>query len=150
MWSQVFDSFTLILILSFQSAIKFACNRNGVHRGVALCLLHLLMKRPATAALTNRIDPRSKRQKRRNEGTVPSYCEAVIHLPKMYVTNNVIAEMFANIMWFTTPPNKLPTENGEALWNKARRCHRVYDEYAVKGVYIEGLPESVWHSMCSY
>lgn len=41
-------------------------------------------------------------------------------------------------------------EYAEALWNEALGYNRVYHEYALKGIFIEGLPEFIRHSIRSY
>lgn len=78
------------------------------------------------------------------------YCEAVHNLLKIYATGDIVSETDASMMQFTQPLNKLATEYSEALWNNALRCERVNDEYVLKGVLIEGLLESIRHTMHSY
>lgn len=41
-------------------------------------------------------------------------------------------EAYAGIVRFTQPSNKFPTEQAEALWNKAFRFDRIYDEFVLK------------------
>lgn len=53
-------------------------------------------------------------------------------------------------MRFTQPLNKSHTKYAEALYNKVVRCDRVYDEYMLKGIFIEFLLESIYHSRRSY
>lgn len=150
MKTNIFDSFDPISIISFLSAFKLACDTNGVHEGAAMWLLHFFMKKPAAAALNSRISLPSKSHRRHKEGTLTTYCEVVNYLLETYATDDVIAETDAEILRFTQPPTKSPTEYAEALWNKALRCDRVYDEYVLKGIFIEGLHESIRHSMRSY
>lgn len=50
--------------------------------------------------------------------------------------DDVIAEMDANMMSFTKLSNKWPSEYAEALWKKALRCNRVFDEDVLKGISI--------------
>lgn len=48
------------------------------------------------------------------------------------------------------PPNTLPTEYGDLLWNKVLPCNRVYGEYGLKRVFIECLLKSIRQSMESH
>lgn len=67
-----------------------------------------------------------------------------------YATDDVIAETGTDMMRFTQPSKKSPAEDEEALWNKAPRCDRVYDEYVFKDIFSERLSKSVRHSMHAY
>lgn len=53
-------------------------------------------------------------------------------------------------MQFTQLSKSSPMELAEALWNKALRSCRVYDEYVWKGIFIESLPDSVSYRMSSF
>lgn len=67
-----------------------------------------------------------------------SYRESVKFILEMNVTNIVIAEADAHMMHFTQLLNRSSTEYTEAaLWNKLVQCNRVYDEYVLKGIFIE-------------
>lgn len=68
----------------------------------------------------------------------------------MYATDDVIPEMDADMMRITQASNKKPAEYAEALWNKVLRGDRDYDEYVLQDIFIEGLPESVYHGTRSY
>lgn len=45
------QSFDTVPIISFLSAVKIACNTNGIHKGVAIWLLHFFIKDLEAAAL---------------------------------------------------------------------------------------------------
>lgn len=101
----------------------------------------LFMKCPATAALNARIALRSELHMLQEKVEVTSYCEVDNYQLEMYATDDIIGEREADTMKFTQLSNKQATEYTEVLWNKALRYHRVYDEYVLKGIFIEGLPE---------
>lgn len=44
----------------------------------------------------------------------------------------------------------ISTENEEALWNKALRYYRVFEEHVLRRVFTEGLHGLIGHSMRSY
>lgn len=105
-------------------------------------------KGPASVALNARITLRSETQSLQKEGTVTSYYEAVNYLLETYATDDVITKTDADMMSFTQPSSKLPTECAEALWNIALRCEQAYDEYEPKGF----LLRNHWHpsgTVCS-
>lgn len=52
-------------------------------------------------------------------------------------TDDIIVETDADLMQLTQPSNKVPTEYSGALWNKAFRRDTVYNEYVLKGIFIE-------------
>lgn len=110
------------------------------------------MKGPAAAASTPiaSISLRPKSHRGQEEGKVLSYCKAVNYFSKTYAGNNVIAETDSDKVWFTQPSNKWHTEFADALWNKELRCDHVYDEYILKGDYIEGLLEYIVLSIRSF
>lgn len=76
---------------------------------------------PAADALNARIVLRSKMHECQKVGSDTSYCAAVNYLFWTYGTDDVIAKTDANMMRFTQPPSKCPTEYADALWNKALR-----------------------------
>lgn len=45
------------------------------------------------------------------------------------------------MIWFTQASNKSPMKYTEALWNKAFKRNRAYDENVLKAILIEGLSE---------
>lgn len=52
-------------------------------------------------------------------------------------------------MCLTQPPNKMPTEYSMALWNKRLRCLTVYEDYVLKGIIVEALPETIINTIMS-
>lgn len=64
----------------------------------------------------------------------------------MYATNDVIVETDDDMMGFTQSSEKSPTEYSKAVWNRALQTDPFY-EYRLKGIFIEGLPESNRHIM---
>lgn len=115
------------------------------HWHVAVTLLH---GDGLAAALKSRVAQSSKSYKRQMEekdwlwsGQLP---------PGIYATDDVIAKVEDEALYFTQPSNMTPKEYAEALWIKELRCHHDYDEYVVKGILIKGLHGSLRHSMRSY
>lgn len=89
-----------------------------VHEEAALSLLPVLMEPPATAALSACIAFCSKLQKRKNEGTVASYREAVICRLQTFATDDVVAETFAEMICGTQTSYNSSTDYAEALCYK--------------------------------
>lgn len=58
--------------------------------------------------------------------------------------------MDPKILRFTLPSNMMQPEYAEELWNKALHCDLFNNEYVLKGIFIEGLHGSIWHSMPLY
>lgn len=83
------------------------------------------------------------------EGTITSHWEAVYYLLKTYTTYNVVAGTGADMMLFTQPSNKSPMEYAVALRNETLKGDRVYDEYFLKGIFIEVSSASIPHNMGS-
>lgn len=52
-------------------------------------------------------------------------------------------------MWFTPSTNISPKTHQKALWNKALRWHREYEDYVVR-IFMEGLRQSLPHHMHSF
>lgn len=108
------------------------------------------MKRPAAEALNARTALRSDSHKRQKKGAVAIHWEAVNYLLETYKTDEVIAETDADMVHLVQASNESSTDFANAMWNKALQCHRVYDEYELKGIFLEGLPESIPRIMRSY
>lgn len=64
--------------------------------------------------------------------------------------NDVIAEAEDDIMYYKQPENMSALCNLEALWEKALRCERVYEESRFNNVFVEGLHSSIRLSMKAY
>lgn len=64
--------------------------------------------------------------------------------------NDYIAETHENIAQIRQPRNKKPTEYVEALWNKMIACEPIYDEYELRELSTNGIPESIENSMFSF
>lgn len=67
-----------------------------------------------------------------------SYYGAVNYWLEKYASEDFIAVTYANIIHFTLLVAKLPMQHAESLWNNTVRCTRVYDEFVVKDMFIEG------------
>lgn len=131
-----FDLFDPIPILGFLSSFKLAYDPNGLHGEAALWLLHFL-KYP-TAVTLNARNALKKVAQASKKCTVSLCGKAVSYLLKTCETN-VIAEMHADIMHFTHLSSTSTAEYANAPWNKLLQCNRVYDDYVLKGIFIEGL-----------
>lgn len=92
-------------VLSFLNDLKLTCDKNGEHKGVAMWLIHLLMKKPASAVLKGCpcLKPMKKRQKM--EGTLARYFQVVNYLLPSYLMDNVIAETDVEMNRSKQPPN---------------------------------------------
>lgn len=109
----------------------------------------LLVKRPAPAALDVFMASLSKSSKHQEIGTRTSHCKDERYLLESFVAYDVIAETDCDMVRVAQPCNKSPTEYIETLWNKGL-FGKVCDEYVLKGIFIEGFPDSIRFSMSSY
>lgn len=91
-------------------------------------LLLFFLEKLAAATLNFQTALSSESCKQLTVGAAISYSKMINCLQEMYVTDDFIIEMNAKILLFTEPSNMMPTEYEGALWNKARRCHCVYNE----------------------
>lgn len=96
----------------------------------------LFLKWPAATWLNFCITLTNKLLMRHKQGTLSSYFKALNYSLGTYVSDDVIAETDADMICSTQLSNKLPTQYAKALWNKALRCNRVYEEYVPKGIFI--------------
>lgn len=96
------------------SVYKLACDTNCVHEGAALCMLHFFMKRLAPT-INARIALKSMLHNRQKDGTIFSFCKAVICFVEKYATEDVIAKTGADMTPFPQLSSKLPTEYAETL-----------------------------------
>lgn len=80
-----------------------------------------------------------KVHRHQKQNTVASYCEVVKYLLETYATDDITAETDDDMIQRTQPSNSSPEEYAEALWNKALKCHREYDEYVLKRIFMESL-----------
>lgn len=56
------------------------------------------------------------------------------------------AEAVKDITNCTKPDNETSGSYAKALWDKSGCCAPLYDEATLKGIFIEGLPESIQSS----
>lgn len=110
-----------------------------MHKGATLWLLHFFMKHPTAASPNARIRLRSELYERQKEGTVRSYCEAVYYVIWTYATDVLIAEKDTNMMHFTQPSHKSPTEYAKTRGKTTLRFNGVHDEYVLKRIFTELL-----------
>lgn len=108
------------------------------------------MKRSTNAALNACIELRSKSNKFQKGDKVTSDCKADNYLLEKYAREDDIADTKADMLPFIQAQSIWPPGYTQASWNKALRCHREYEEYVVKGIFIEELSESIQHSMRLY
>lgn len=85
-----------------------------------------------------------------NGGTLTRYCKVLDYLLEKYVTNYCTVKMGGKMFHFTTPSNMASMEHAEALWNKALRYGRVYNEYVLNGLFIGGPHGFIRHGIRSY
>lgn len=92
-----------------------------------MCYLHVFMKKPAAACLNSCIPLSSESFKCCKERKLTIDSETVNYRVETYATDNAIAEMDAEILYFMQTSTMTPTDYAEALWNKALSCNLVYD-----------------------
>lgn len=64
--------------------------------------------------------------------TVTFCCKAVSYLLQTHASDDVVAEIDADMRRITAPSSKPRTEYSEAFCNKVLRCDRIDDEYVLK------------------
>lgn len=74
--------------------------------------------------------------------------EIMNHLLEIPATNEVIAKMERDMQNLKMPSNITPEQYAEPPGTKALRDIQVYEEYTFMGIIVEGLADSVLHSMC--
>lgn len=67
-----------------------------------------------------------------------------------YATDEIVAEADMNFTDSRKPAGQTAVENVQVLQPKALLFWPVYDEYGVKGTFIEGLRASIWQRVWSY
>jgi len=150
MKSQIFDPVDPITILSFLPAFKTACDSNGIHEGAAMWLFQYFVKKTTKAAIVARTTAGSTGDGKTPGSHLTNYPAVVQFLLKTYATDEVIAEADAEINRYRQPDRMSPPDYAHNLWTKALRCGTVYDEDRLKGIFIEGLHESICQSVRNY
>jgi len=148
--SQIFDPMDPITILSFLPAFKTACDSNGIHEGAAMWLFQFFVKKTAKAALSARTTTVSASGGKTKASQLTSYPAVVQFLLRTYATDEVIAEADAEISRYRQPDRMSPQDYAHNLWTKALKCGTVHDEDRLKGIFIEGLHESIRQSVRNY
>lgn len=147
--SKIFKSVDHISFTSFLSAFKLDCDTNGGHARDDLWLLQFLWSAPRPLHSTPALQYKLRRINFRKKGTTTSYWETVNTLLKIYDTNDPITETDGDMVHFTQPSSQSPAEYAGDVWDRVLRCHRVYDKYLLKGIFLEGLSESIQHTCIS-
>lgn len=62
---------------------------------------------------------------------------------KIYVSDGIIVEAYLDSMKFEQPAGQRTDEYVHDLWTKALRYIHVYDEYHLKGTFIERLRQLI-------
>lgn len=101
-------------------------------------VIPLFMKMPAGAALRERKWFTSSCRSCQ-EGMLISFCQVVSYILSTYATDDIIAEVDADIINYKQPKDLHAVDYSQALWTEALRRGRVYEEYRLKGTSIEGL-----------
>lgn len=60
-----------------------------------------------------------------------------------YASHEIIAEKTAKINSWKQQEGKTATKFLQKLWEKVLICGKVYEEYHMKGIFIEGFTESL-------
>lgn len=86
-----FDLYEPFCIISFHSFVQLSCDRNRIHEGAIILLLHICMKKRTDAPLKAKIKIRLRwRGKGRREQALTKYCEVVKYLLDKYATSDVL------------------------------------------------------------
>lgn len=141
------DPFT---ILNFLATFKHACASYGIHEGAALWWIkHFIIK---LAAISSQCRPQLKNKKSSDklEGMLFSWSKVGNHYLETRPTSNSDAEAKMKFENFKMPPNVTPSQNAGALWTRALRCSQGNMQHTLKGLYIEGLSDSIGSIMHSF
>lgn len=147
--SNMFDPTDQISIFSFLNKFKAACDSIYIKEGAEMWIVPKFLKNPSDIALTSRLRLEKYGCKYR-EVTLNSYLKMIKHLLAEYESDEIIAEKTADINAMKQQDNQTATKFSQYLWEKVLRCKQVYEEYFLKGIFIEGLYESFRHIMRTY
>lgn len=115
-----------------------------------MLVFHFFMKGSSTVALDAHLclkPTSSQNTPRVKEEMLRTYLEVVNSLLHIYATDNVIAETGAALTRYIQASTMLLPRYAEALIAMSLKCGEVYDEYFLRGVFIEGSHGSVRQSM---
>ena len=153
MKTNTFDSRDPVSVLSFLSVFRSACDSNGISEGAAMWLFHYFMKKTPAAALSSRLALEPARFARSPDDAherLGSYVEVVNYLLATYATDDVIAETVGDILSIRQGKGTTAADFAQTLYDKVLRCGNVYPESQLKGIFVEGLVESVRDNMRVY
>lgn len=116
---------------------------------ICYMLLHFFMRRLAAAAINSPIALKSKSHRRQKDGKVTFYCETVSYLLEKFASDDVMAETYMDMMWFTQLSNKLPTEYAEARWKVVPQWHCVYEKFILNESLLDSWSASITAGGCT-
>lgn len=74
------------------------------------------------------------------QALLTSCIQAVNHVVETYLAHNITSNASTEVQCFIQKTNTSPLYCADALWMKALCWSQVYDEYGLKGSFMEGLP----------
>lgn len=109
------------------------------------------MKKAAAAALTAPLSLKWKSSLYSvKEGELTIECQVVNHFLETCTTDDIIAEIDSEIARYVQPSTVLRLKFEIELGIKKLRCPDVYEEYALKGIFVKSLLHSIRHSIRAY
>ena len=133
-----------VSIINFLSTFQTACNTNGVHEGAAMWIFQFFLKDAAKALVKSRTTAtKKKRRKSSSADRLTSYSEVVHFLLKTYATDEVLAEAYADVQNYAQPSGMSEIDYSRRLYDKALRCGNVFSDQVLKGIFVEGIGESI-------
>ena len=149
MKSRTFDQSEPVSILLFLEQFQSACNDARINEGTAMWLLPHFMKKPADVSLNSRLRLYDK-DHTAVEGILTTYPAVINYLLSEYAADEVIAEAVSDINNLKQKDKQTAAAYADALLTRAYRCGRVYNESRLRGIFVEGVHDSLQQSMREY
>lgn len=150
-----YNPFVHISIVRFLKNVRIAWNTNGVHEDAAMWLLHFFMAKTVSAVLIVRLsdDGKSEKHSHFDSGETryfTTYPPVDYFLLKKNATDEVITKTESDTTPFVQLSHMTPFQYAEELVTKTLCYGELYQEYALKEIFIEGLDASIRHRMREY
>lgn len=106
-----------ISLLSFLDNSKTVCGSDGTHESPVIWLFPHFVCEPAKAALLQWLTAENTKNHER-KGKITKFCKVVGYLLKLYATDDVIVETYAEVVSFKTSARMIAVRYSEVIWEK--------------------------------
>ena len=109
-----------------------------MHEGAVLWCFQFFVNGTALAKVQTRTVGESGVADARRDEVLSPYLEVVNYVLRTYVTNEVIAEAYAEDTNWIQSSGMSEAECGDSRWRKALRCGNVFSDSRLKSLFAEG------------